>query len=231
MGRHRKQKDRSSRKAAAVTSGVAAAAGFSFSSSGGSSVADAVADAFSERVPPPPPRPIRVERRIAPIRSSAPVRVAPELIPDADKSGQVPAPSSPAPLGQTLPAKPTRAHTAPPLLAPASHPELVSIAKSYVGTPYKWGGRSSAGLDCSGLIYVVLKRVGVSSTYRTSAALREWTTPVTQAEALPGDLVFGPGHVGIYVGDGRMIDAPDFGLKVDLRGVYKTMTSYGRIPT
>jgi cell wall-associated NlpC family hydrolase len=54
---------------------------------------------------------------------------------------------------------------------------------------------------------------------------------VSRSQALPGDLVFGPGHVGIYAGDGMMLDAPDFGLKVDLRGVYKTMTSYGRIPT
>jgi cell wall-associated NlpC family hydrolase len=116
-------------------------------------------------------------------------------------------------------------------MASAGRPELVSLAKSYVGTPYKWGGRSSAGVDCSGLIYVVLKRAGVTSTYRTSSALREWATPIPRAEAQPGDLVFGPGHVGIYAGAGMMIDAPDFGLKVDLRGVYKTMTSYGRIPT
>jgi cell wall-associated NlpC family hydrolase len=116
-------------------------------------------------------------------------------------------------------------------MSSVGRPELVSLAKSYVGTPYRWGGRSSAGLDCSGLVYVVLKRAGVTSTYRTSSALREWTTPVSRSQALPGDLVFGPGHVGIYAGDGMMLDAPDFGLKVDLRGVYKTMTSYGRIPT
>jgi cell wall-associated NlpC family hydrolase len=230
MGRHRKKKDQSSRKAAAVTAGVAAAAGLT-SSSSGTPAANAVADAFSERVPIPPPRAIRVQRRIAPIGTPAPKRVVPEAIPDASRPRHGPASSSLALSGQPAPSRPSRARTAPPVMASAGRPELVSLAKSYVGTPYKWGGRSSSGLDCSGLIYVVLKRAGVTSTYRTSSALREWATPILRSEAVPGDLVFGPHHVGIYAGDGLMIDAPDFGLKVDLRGVYKTMTSYGRIPT
>lgn len=108
---------------------------------------------------------------------------------------------------------------------------VVNIAETFFGTPYRWGGKSASAVDCSGLVYLVLKKAGLTNTYRTSGALRDWAIPISKSEARPGDLVFGPGHVGIYAGNGMMIDAPRPGKKVGLRKVYSHMTSYGRIPT
>lgn len=114
---------------------------------------------------------------------------------------------------------------------PAAPTGVVGIARTFLGTPYRYGGKSPDAVDCSGLIYLVLKRAGLTDGYRTSHALREWVVPISRAEARPGDLVFGPGHVGIYIGNGRMIDAPKPGSSVGDRPVYSSMTSYGRIPT
>lgn len=144
------------------------------------------------------------------------------------------APLAPLPVPQ--PVRPVPAATdapepSPAAKAPVSRSGIVGLAEKFIGTPYRWGGKSSAGVDCSGLVYLVLKQAGLTDRYRTSGALREWTTPIKRSEARAGDLVFGPGHVGIYVGDGMMIDAPKPGAKVGLRRVYSTMTSFGRIPT
>lgn len=108
---------------------------------------------------------------------------------------------------------------------------IPSIAKTFTGVKYVYGGKNRAtGLDCSGFVFNVLKQAGLSNTYRTSGALREWATPISKSQARAGDLVFGPGHVGIYLGDGMMIDAPRPGKTIQVRQVYSTMTSYGRIP-
>jgi peptidoglycan DL-endopeptidase CwlO len=106
-----------------------------------------------------------------------------------------------------------------------------SIAKTFTGVPYRWGGKDRAsGLDCSGFVYNVFKQAGLTSTYRTSRQLESWATPVSRAEARAGDLVFGPGHVGIYLGNGMMIDSAKHGTTIAVRKVYSTMNSYGRVP-
>lgn len=87
---------------------------------------------------------------------------------------------------------------------------IVDAARSYLGRgiPYVWGGKTAAsGFDCSGFIWQVLRDAGLTVPYRTSTALRAWVRPVPAADARPGDLVFYPGHVGVYSGGGRMIDA------------------------
>lgn len=131
-------------------------------------------------------------------------------------------------------AKPARARTAAPAAevadAPAGTSNIVALARQYIGVPYVWGGKTASGLDCSGLVYVVLKKAGLTNSYRTSASLRSWVTPITKAQARAGDLVFGPGHVGIYLGNGKMIDAPQPGFTVGVHNVYSNMYEYGRIP-
>ncbi|WGW12668.1 NlpC/P60 family protein [Saxibacter everestensis] len=87
-----------------------------------------------------------------------------------------------------------------------SSSSVISIAKKYTGVPYVYGGTSPSGWDCSGFTAYVFKQVGVSLP-RTSGAQKAAGRVVSAAEAKPGDLVWHPGHVGIYAGNGMMYDA------------------------
>jgi cell wall-associated NlpC family hydrolase len=103
---------------------------------------------------------------------------------------------------------------------------VVADAEQYLGVPYQWGGTSpSTGFDCSGLVQHVYADLGISLP-RTSQEQASVGTPVDSiADAQPGDLVFfepsasGPGHVGIYIGNGQMIDAPHTGTDVQIQAV------------
>ncbi|MEU1104261.1 NlpC/P60 family protein [Streptomyces tibetensis] len=87
----------------------------------------------------------------------------------------------------------------------------VSYAQQKLGSPYVWGATGPNAFDCSGLVQAAYRAAGVSlprTTYSQIAAGRR----VSRSELLPGDLVFfyaGISHVGIYVGNGRMIHAPN----------------------
>lgn len=86
----------------------------------------------------------------------------------------------------------------------------VDVALRFVGVPYLWGGRSSLGLDCSGLVQIALAQAGIAAprdTYMQEAALG---MPVDQpfgASLKRGELVFFPGHVGIMVDDRMLLHA------------------------
>ncbi|MDA8196408.1 MAG: NlpC/P60 family protein [Actinomycetota bacterium] len=109
---------------------------------------------------------------------------------------------------------------------------IVADAASYIGVPYQWGGTSAqTGFDCSGLVQKVFADQGYTLP-RTAAEQQAIGTPVSSlAQAQPGDLVFygsPASHVGIYIGNGKMIDAPEAGatVRVDQVG---TPTSITRI--
>ncbi len=109
----------------------------------------------------------------------------------------------------------------------------VSLAGSYIGVPYKWGGTDPAsGLDCSGLVQLVYSRLGVQLP-RTSQQQQHSGTEVASLDAAqPGDLVFfgePAHHVGIYVGDGKMIDAPHTGSSVGVHALYGTPSHIRRV--
>ena len=93
---------------------------------------------------------------------------------------------------------------------------MLEVAMTTLGTPYGWGGSSWAhgGCDCSGLVTWAYAQIGVAMP-RTAAEQFEATTRIEGDELLPGDLIFfentdGPGitHVGIYLGNGYMLNAP-----------------------
>jgi cell wall-associated NlpC family hydrolase len=94
----------------------------------------------------------------------------------------------------------------------------VKIALKAVGVPYRWGGTSPAsGFDCSGLVRWAYGRVGISLPH-SSYALYGRGRYVRRSRMRPGDLVFfsGLGHVGMYVGRGRMVHAPHAGSRVQV---------------
>lgn len=116
-------------------------------------------------------------------------------------------------------------------------PQIVALAEQQLGIPYVWGEEHpSKGFDCSGLVYYVLKELGLSP-YRTPADLYRQGTYVAKEDLQPGDIVFfqntyksGISHVGIYVGDGKFIHAPNSRSVVsyaDLNSTYYTQHYYG----
>jgi cell wall-associated NlpC family hydrolase len=95
--------------------------------------------------------------------------------------------------------------------------KVVRIARRYLGVPYRWGGISPSGFDCSGLVAYAYSRLGVSLPH-SAAAQYGLGFGVPVALLQPGDLVFfsGLGHVGIAVGSGRYIHAPQTGERVEI---------------
>ncbi|HEY3614803.1 MAG TPA: C40 family peptidase [Gaiellales bacterium] len=96
-------------------------------------------------------------------------------------------------------------------------PQAVAIAKRYLGVPYVWGGSTpTGGFDCSGLVMYVYKQLGITLDHYAAWQYLEGKR-IAPDDLQPGDLVFwepkadGPGHVGMYVGDGKMINAPHTG--------------------
>jgi cell wall-associated NlpC family hydrolase len=95
------------------------------------------------------------------------------------------------------------------------------FACSQVGKPYEYGAAGPNSYDCSGLTQQAWAAAGVSLTHYTGAQWNEGQV-VSQANAIPGDLVFfynDLSHVGLYIGNGLMVDAPQPGEIVDVRGM------------
>jgi cell wall-associated NlpC family hydrolase len=121
----------------------------------------------------------------------------------------LPGVANPAPL---LPAP--KAHRTQPTLGQRA----VRIAAAELGVPYRYGGSSPSGFDCSGLVAYVYARLGIQLPHN-AAAQYGYGRPVDRRDLRPGDLVFfhGLGHVGLYIGRGRMIHAPQTGERVSIQ--------------
>ena len=107
--------------------------------------------------------------------------------------------------------------TRPSSAAPADR--AAALAAKMVGKPYKYGGSSPSGFDCSGLVQYSFKQAGVSLPHNT-VQQRAASRLINVAELRRGDLLFfnqegkKHGHVGIYLGDGKFVHAPSSGKSV-----------------
>jgi cell wall-associated NlpC family hydrolase len=116
----------------------------------------------------------------------------------------------------------TAARPEPDRTRPAPRPTLgqraARIAVKAVGVPYRWGGSSPrTGFDCSGLVSWAYGRLGIALPH-SSYALYDKGRRVPLAGLKAGDMLFfsGLGHVGLYVGRGRMVHAPHSGALVEV---------------
>nr|AAO83931.1 invasion associated protein p60 [Listeria monocytogenes] len=113
---------------------------------------------------------------------------------------------------------------------------IIAEAQKHLGKAYSWGGNGPTTFDCSGYTEYVFAKAGISLP-RTSGAQYASTTRISESQAKPGDLVFfdygsGISHVGIYVGNGQMINAQDNGVKYDNihgSGWGKYLVGFGRV--
>ncbi|MDQ1583621.1 MAG: peptidoglycan DL-endopeptidase RipA [Microbacteriaceae bacterium] len=107
---------------------------------------------------------------------------------------------------------------------------IVETALSYLGTPYVLDGSSHSGIDCSGLVMVAYAQVGIPLGHLVSAQDAVATT-IPESEALPGDLVIfnDDAHIGIYLGGGLLIQAPEVGVPVQIVPVWGIAHHFARI--
>jgi cell wall-associated NlpC family hydrolase len=152
---------------------------------------------------------------------AAPTAAGAQHCPGAGGDGLPPAPAGGA---ATMP---------PPGYTPPAAPQkkaVLDFAMAQLGKPYQWGATGPAAFDCSGLMWSAWAKGGVTLP-RTAAAQSKFGAPVTSPTQLqPGDLIFipgadgtaaSPGHVGMYVGGGNLINAPDEGQPVQIAPVSK----------
>ena len=99
--------------------------------------------------------------------------------------------------------------------------DVANFALQFVGNPYVYGGTSlTDGADCSGFVQSVYAHFGISLP-RTVPYQAECGKSVSYSDAQPGDLICYSGHIGIYVGGGKMVHASDYDT-----GIIVTSTSY-----
>ena len=106
-------------------------------------------------------------------------------------------------------------------LAPAPTVASVALDRALAmrGVPYVWGGSTPRGFDCSGLVRYAYRGAGITLAHSSYA---QWDAGphVHRRDLLSGDIVFfGPGHVGLYVGAGRFVHAPETGRVVSINRV------------
>ncbi|GAA1847491.1 C40 family peptidase [Asanoa iriomotensis] len=119
----------------------------------------------------------------------------------------------------------------PPALPPGAASAAVRFAYAQLGKPYEWGASGPRGYDCSGLTAAAWRAAGVNLPHNARAQYGA-VAHIGRGQLRPGDLVFYYGniqHVGLYVGGGRIIHAPQHGERIRFdRADYQPVHGYGR---
>jgi cell wall-associated NlpC family hydrolase len=108
---------------------------------------------------------------------------------------------------------------AAPVYGSADPASVFAVAQQYIGVPYVYGGATPAGFDCSGLVMYVYAQFGISLPH-SSAGQGAAGTRISEADAVPGDLVIMPGHDGFYAGNGMILHAPYEGASVRIQPIW-----------
>ena len=120
--------------------------------------------------------------------------------------------------------KPSKKQQSQVITTTSEGQKIANLAKSLLGTPYKYGGASPKGFDCSGLVYYTHGKFGIR-TPRTSVKQHKYAKTIKLSELHSGDLVFftlnkkNISHVGIYIGSGQFIHAPKSGKRVAINNL------------
>ncbi len=115
----------------------------------------------------------------------------------------------------------------------ATAASILAAAAAQAGKPYSWGSAGPNAFDCSGLVKYVFAQFGIGLPHNAHSQMG-YGTPVSAANAAPGDLVFFLDggyayHVGIYAGGNQMWDAPNSGSTVGLHTIYGSNVVFRRI--
>ncbi len=167
------------------------------------------------------------ERKAAEAKAAAEAAAKKKAEEEAKKKAEAAAKAAKSSSKSSSSSSKSGSYTTPP--SSSKGQSIVNTAKRYLGVRYVWGGTSPKGFDCSGLVQYVCKQNGISVS-RTSAAQFGNGKAVNKSDLQPGDLVFFAKngrvhHVGIYIGNGQMIHAPQTG---DVVKIASMETSYYR---
>jgi len=118
-------------------------------------------------------------------------------------------------------------------LAPLAtvEPDFVAVAERFVGVPYLWGGKTTLGLDCSGLVQVALYACGIKCPRDSDMQEKALGQPIALAGLQRGDLIFWKGHVAIALGRNSMIHANAFHMAVAIEPVAEALARIGATGT
>jgi cell wall-associated NlpC family hydrolase len=108
-------------------------------------------------------------------------------------------------------------------LAPQTEKDFVTIAERFLGVPYVWGGKTVAGLDCSGLIQTALQATGKTAPRDTDMMEKALGESVAVEAARRGDLVFWKSHMGVMLDDKRLLHANAFHMLVAVEPLVEAM--------
>lgn len=136
-------------------------------------------------------------------------------------------------FGLGLVANPMSAPAASAAVSASVGLRAVKVAAAQVGIPYKYGGASRAGFDCSGLTQYAYAKVG-KKIPRTAQQQYKATIHISWAARRPGDLVFFYSgktiyHAGVYAGNWYMYVAPHTGSRVKKQRIWSTHVYFGRV--